>query len=111
MKQIEAASKVPDTITGNRKKFKGYSIEDIRYQRALIALKREFCKSKLNHSVNKISNYSPFGQTSKKTSKWSAIGTIAQKLLGGMSYMEYAMVGFSLFNSGRKIVSLFKRHK
>lgn len=111
MKQIEAGAKVPETITGNKKKFKGYSIEDIRYQRALIALRREFCKSKLNHSAKKISSFSPFGQPSKKQSKWSSIGLVAQKLLGGVSYLEYAMVGFSIFNSGRKIFSLFRRHK
>lgn len=91
------------------KRFKGYSIEEIRYQRALVALQREFCKSKILHNVNGMKKKGFWGTVGGGGSKVSRMGGIASKLLTGLSYIDYAMLGMSLFGSGRKIYKFFKR--
>lgn len=88
-------------------KFKGYSIEDLRYQRALIALQKEFCKAKVIHKADRIRKRGLFGNDGS-SSKVARIGGLASKLLSGLSYIDYAMLGMSLFGSGRKIYKFFK---
>lgn len=91
-------------------KFNGYTLEDLRYQRALIALKKEFSKAKTINSVTKLKKKNPL--TDNKTlSLPGKIGGMATRLLTGLNYVDYAMLGFSLFKSGKKIYSFFRRKK
>ena len=57
----EKEKKVKELI-GTEKEFKGYTIEEIRFQRALVAMEAEFCKTKMSKSlqINKIKK-EPFG--------------------------------------------------
>ena len=98
-----------EEIKVTEKRFKGYSIEEIRYQRALVDLQREFCKSKMLHNVNGMKKRGFWGTVSGGGSKVSRVGGIATKLLTGLSYIDYAMLGMSLFGSGRKIYKFFKK--
>lgn len=93
------------------KKFTGYTLADLRYQRALIALKKEFSKSKTLSSASKVKKRNPFTGDGKSFSLPGRVGGIASRLIGGLNYVDYAMLGFSLFNSGRKIFSFFRRHR
>ena len=110
MKELTSAN-VPETIAKDITKFKGYALEDIRYQRALVALRKEFCKTRVIHATKRLSRHNPLNPQSSKASTIGKVGSIAGKLLGGLSYLDYALVGFSPFNSGRKVFSLFKRRK
>jgi len=110
MNDLIKYANVPETVASEEKKFKGYALEDIRYQRALVALRKEFCKSRLINETRNLSRYNPLNPQSK-SSTIGKCGAIAGKLLGRLSYLDYAMVGFSIFNTGRKVFSLFKRRK
>ncbi len=104
---------VPETISDSDKnRFKGYSIDDLRYRRALVALQKEFAKSKIVSSSNKLQTLSPFSKNfGKGKSNISKAGVIANKLISGFNYLDYAMIGFNLFSYGKKIFSLFKKKK
>lgn len=86
--------------------FKGYSIEELRYKRAMITLKKEFCKAKILHEVEQIKEHSIFGGT--RTGKFTQTGAVITKLLSGLNYLDYAMVGMSLFSTGKKVFSLLR---
>ena len=40
-----------DATAGKGGNFKGYTLDELRYQRALTALRREFCKSRVYISL------------------------------------------------------------
>lgn len=86
--------------------FKGYSLEELRYQRALVALQKEFSKSKVTHSARKVQKMGFTGFTSPSGGK--SMGLIG-KFITGMSYLDYAMLGFSLFKSAKKVISFVKK--
>ena len=91
-------------------KFKGYSIEELRYQRALLALRKEFCKSKVMHSLAQIRI--PKKETSSSSGFLGTAGKvagIAGKIFSNLNLLDYAMVGASLFGSGKKIYKLMRR--
>lgn len=94
----------------NSEEFKGYSIEELRYQRALIALRKEFCKSKMVHNANRIRKKGFFGRNST-TSRVAHVGTLASKIMSGLGYLDYVMIGMSVFGTGRKIFKFFRGKK
>ena len=91
------------------KGFAGYTMDELKHQRALTLVKREFLKQKAMNDIDALKSRLPFnGQ--------SPIGNLSTKgifgkLIKGLSYMDYIMLGFSMFTAGRKIVSLFHRKK
>lgn len=106
---IKATEKGKESLAP-KKDFKGYTIEELRYQRALVALQKEFCKSKIIHKVDKI-KHRKFFDNEKGVSRISKFGSLATKLLTGLNYLDYVMIGMSLFGSGRKVYKFFKRSK
>lgn len=105
---------LPSTISETPKTtFKGYSLEDIRYRRAVVALQKEFTKQKIFTNITKVQRQSPFSRdyTPSKGGIMGKTGAIAGKLITGLNYMDYVMLGFSIFNSGRKIFKFFRRKK
>ena len=91
-------------------KFKGFTLEELRYHRALTELKKEFSKAKMSDTAHKIQKRNPFAGGNSSSALGKA-GGIAGKLLTGMSYVDYAMIGFQVFNTGRKIFSFFRKKK
>ena len=90
--------------------FKGYSLEELRYRRALVMLQREFAKEKITTKVRKIGQGKLLpGGSSSKTSGLVKAGTFASTLLTGLNYADYIMIGFSAFGTVRKIVSFFRK--
>lgn len=94
-------------------KFKGYSLEEIRYQRALVMLRREFAKQKINAKVSSIkkNNILSGSPSASKASGFMRAGSVAAKIVNGLSYMDYVMIGFSAFGTVKKVVSFFRRKK
>lgn len=90
--------------------FKGYSIEELRYQRALIALRKEFSKSKIIHNANRIRKQGFFGRNGT-TSRVTHVGNLASKVISGLGYLDYVMIGMSLFGTGRKVYKFFRGKK
>lgn len=92
----------------DKPRFKGYTINELKYQRALATLRREYAKDKIGRSVHNLRNRSIFG-SSGSGSKFRNAGNMVSKLLVGLNYADYAMLGFSLFGAGRKVWKLFRR--
>lgn len=90
--------------------FKGYTLDELRYQRALLALRSEYCKERIYESFEKVHKLSPFSDEGKK-GLGKNIGGIVGKVVTGLSYVDYAMIGFSVFSTIRKFTSLFRRKK
>lgn len=104
---IEAKNKSEEAMV-EKKDFKGYTIEELRYQRALVALQKEFCKSRVLHKVEKVKHRKLFGDDSSGGSKIVKYSSLASKLFRGLNYLDYAMIGMSLFGSGKKIYKFIK---
>lgn len=108
-KEIIRTSDVPEKIVSqDNHEFTGYSLEELRYQRALVALQKEFCKSKVMNGVRKVQKNGISGASTSTGGK--AMG-IFGKFLTGMSYVDYALLGLSMFRSGKKVYSFFRRKK
>lgn len=89
--------------------FKGYSIEEIKYQRALLLLKREHSRETFLEAVDNLKKQMPFAGGHGKA------GTITKgvmgKVFGSLNYVDYLLLGASLFSTGRKVISLFRKFK
>ena len=110
MKEIKAKEKVAKEIATPENDFKGYTIEEIRFQRALVAMEVDFCKSKILRNWNNLQKSNPLSPASNSSITGKA-GSVALKLLNGLNYMDYFLIGLSIFNGSRKFLSLFKRRK
>ncbi len=94
------------------KEFKGYSLEELRYQRALVALQREFCQTRMMHKVDQLRNRRMFGgEGTGKGKSIARVSGIAGKLFSGLNYLDYAMIGMSAFSSARKFYTRFLKKK
>lgn len=109
----------------SKKNFKGYTMEELRYQRALAALRKEFCKSKVTQGVQGLKN--PFGN-SKSAKALPQIGTLVSKvpalasaggvgktilktLTGRLKPFDYIMVGISLIPPTIRLVNRLRKKK
>lgn len=90
--------------------FKGYSLDELRYRQAVVELKKTFIKEKMMGNVEKIKQSTPLLNGNHGVSL-PTLGGIAGKVLNGMNFLDYAMIGFSLFSTGKKIFSFFRRKK
>ena len=94
--------------------FKGYTIEEIKYQRALAALRKEFCKAKLNDSLASMNILKPKAREDKLPSK-SAVamkaGKMAMKLFSNMNTLDYVLMGISLLGTVKKGYRLLRGRK
>lgn len=104
-------SSVPaDLESINPVEVKGLTIREIRYQRALVALQKDFCREKMNVGLLRIKNSSPFSKNYQGKSKtFGRAAGIAGKLIGGMNYLDYAVLGFTVFSNVRKMLRVFKK--
>lgn len=102
-----------ETISPNEiHPFKGYSLSDLHYRRALVAMQKEIAKDKVLTNVLKLQRHSPFSKDfGKGKGTVGKVSAVAQKITNGLNYFDYAMLGYTLFNSGRKIFSFFRRVK
>lgn len=99
-----------EKATPEKIEFKGYSLEDLRYQRALIALKKDFAKSKILHTIDK-ARKNRLGRGDGTTTKLARAGGVAAKVFSGLNYLDYMVVGMSLFSYGKKIYRFFRGKK
>lgn len=91
--------------------FNGYKLQELRYQRALASLKKEFAKEKALAGLNAMKEKTAFGRLSGKVSSLGKAGGLLPKVLSSLNYADYAMLGFSVFGTVRKVWKFFKRKK
>lgn len=90
--------------------FNGFTLDEIRHQRALIAVKKEFAKAKILEDLDKLKDRNPFAPDG--TLKAAArLGNIPMKIMRGLSYTDYIMMGISAIGTVRKALSFFKKKK
>lgn len=101
---------LPATIEHNVVEFTGFTLDEIRHHRALVAVKKEFAKARLMEDVDLLKERNPFaaGSTLKAAGR---LGTLPLKIMKGLNYTDYIMLGVSAFGSARKIFSLFRKKK
>lgn len=109
----ENTNNVPATLSNSEEpKFRGYTLDDLRYRRALVSIQKEYAKAKTFTSLHKVAKYSPFSRDyDSKGARFGRIGALTGKLLNGLNYIDYVMLGYTVFNSGRKIFSFFRKKK
>lgn len=110
MKEIKEKEKVAKDIMAPEKEFKGYTIEEIRFQRALVAMEADFCKTKIQRSISNIQESNPFIPGNKSSLPGKA-GAIALKMINGLNYLDYILLGVSLFKGSKKVFSMLRGRK
>lgn len=112
MNEIQKSQKAAREITAPDNKFKGFTLEEIRYQRALVALQKEFCKTKITRNLHNLQKSNPLTNAAASANSLPGkMGAVAGKLITGFNYLDYIMIGFSLFGSIRKVMRFFHRKK
>ena len=94
-KSIKAPHKEPG--------FSGYKMSELKYQRALVALKKEYIKENILYQTSDIKSRIPFLNRKKKSEKRGP--GLLGKMLKGLDYSDYIMLGakgFQIFKKFRK---------
>lgn len=136
MSQIIIKEKVAPVLINadeqQKKPFGGYTMEELRYQKALAAVRKEFCKSNVKQAFanmrkppenSVITKALPFissvsDKVARVTEKHpvvrstgSAVMMVAKTLVGRAKPLNYVMLGISLISPVCKIVKSLKRKK
>jgi len=88
--------------------FKGYTMEELRYQRAMMALRKEFCKTKVMQSVETLRPGSKGKGKSGGGSKLALAGKISSTVFSHMNTLDYILMGISLFGTAKKGIRLIR---
>lgn len=109
VKLIEGKDKVLSPVD-DAVEFEGYSLDEIRHHRALVAVRKEFAKVKLLEQLEGLKDRNPFA--SDGTLKAAArLGSIPMKIVRGLNYTDYIMMGISAFGAVKKVFSFFRKKK
>lgn len=90
--------------------FKGYTIDELRYQRALVALKKEFLKERVIKNTDNIKSQIPIVNGKMPISKGTSNG-IFGKIMKGLDFADYLIIGMQAIKIGKKIGKIFKKKK
>ncbi|MDE7418637.1 MAG: hypothetical protein K2N35_00275 [Muribaculaceae bacterium] len=109
VKRIEGKDKILST-TENSLEFNGFTLDEIRHYRALVAVRKEFAKAKIFEQVDALKDRNPFAPdgTLKAASR---LGPIPMKIIKGLNYTDYIMLGISAFGTLKKVFSVFRKKK
>lgn len=105
---------LPQSGTGTATPFKGYTIEEIRHQRALVGVKKDFCKAKLFESMTALKlRKDPYAlpKPPSKTKFVAGLGKTALKLFTNMNTLDYILMGISLVGTAKKGLRLIRGKK
>lgn len=101
----------PAAVQQPEKPFKGYTMEELRYKRAMMALRKEFAKEQILKTVQTLRPGNSGEGAPGLGSKLGIAGTIAKKLLTNLNTIDYIMVGMSAFGVAKKAFKLFRKKK
>jgi len=114
MRQLTNKNISPDGIVPGGKSLRGYTLEELRSQRAYLILRKEYAKARVLEDIDNVRNRRLIFGNNKDGNKKSGflkVGTIASKVFSGMNYLDYAMIGFSVFSTMRKFFRFFRKKK
>lgn len=103
-------SKVAVSIE-NTADFKGYTLEELQWQRAFVALQAELAKETLIAKKEAITASLPFGK--KKDDSGSRLpamsGKTLQRIVSSLSYLDYFRMASTVARAGIKVFKFFRR--
>ncbi len=111
MNEIQTSAKAAENVAQGETGFRGYTLEELKYQRALVTLQKEFCRSRLMRNIGNLQKSNPLSPSAAASSLPGKVGFIASKVFSGLNYLDYAMLGFSVFGAVRKVFSIFRRNR
>ena len=101
-----------DSNAANPKPFEGYTMEELKYQRAMMALRKEFAKAKVMKSVQGLM---PSGKGKKKKvgakPRTALFGQVVSKVLNNLNTLDYILMGMSIIGTVRKGYKLIRGKK
>lgn len=89
--------------TQSQEAWRGYSLEELRYQRALTAVRVEMEKEKLMHRVNELKRNVPTMSVSKSG--------LMGKVMKSLNYVDYVVLAFGLGRAASRFFKMFRRSK
>lgn len=94
-------------------KRKGMTLDEIRYRRAVLALKKDFCKEKVLLGREKLMKQGPFAPKTQSSGSrlFDTVATIAGRFSGKMKVLDYVMVGVSAYSAGKRVLGMFRKKK
>lgn len=107
--EVNTKKNVSEKLLDQEGVFKGYTMEELRYRRALLLLKKEFLKEKAIAEVLSVKENIPI--VNGKSPLTGTPNGIIGKLLKGLSFADYVMLGFQVVKIGGKLKNLFKKKK
>lgn len=92
--------------------FQGYTIEELRYQRAMLALRKEYSKTRLIQSLSGLNPNNRQNKLSEKQkSRFGFMGKLANKVFSNLNLVDYALMGISAIGTIRKGYRLIRGKK
>ena len=110
MKSLLKSEKGSNDLAAPGSSFKGYTLEEIRFQRAMIAMRADFSKTRFLKNWKNLQATNPLNPSSSSSLPVKA-GSLALKMVKGLNYMDYVLLGFSVISGARKIYSFFRKTK
>lgn len=98
-------SKIEDPV-----QFNGFTLDEIRHNRALLAVKKEFAKAKVMEQLDALKDRNPFAPDGSIKAA-ARLGNLPSKIMRGLNYTDYIMMGISAIGTVRKVFSFFKKKK
>lgn len=90
----------------------GLTLEEIRYRRALALMEREFAREALTEDLERLRERMSIGQrTAGSGGSVSAMAGVASRVLSKVSYIDYFILGMSVFGTVRKVVGFFRKRR
>lgn len=90
--------------------FEGFTLDEIRHVRALVAVRKEFAKARFFEKVDGVKDFNPFAPGGKMKAA-TRLGSIPVKLVKGLNYTDYILLGISAFGTLKKAFSFFRKKK
>lgn len=109
VKRIESKDKVVTNVD-DPVEFDGFTLDEIRHRRALIAVRKEFAKVKMIEQVELLKDRNPFAPDGSLKAA-ARLGSIPMKIVRGLNYTDYIMMGISAFGAVKKVFSFFRKKK
>lgn len=106
-------SRFIEATTGTEKpnlEFEGFTLDEIRHHRALISVRKEFAKAKVFERVENLKERNPFAPGGKMKAA-SRLGSLPLKIMKGLNYTDYILLGLSTFGTLKKTFSFFRKKK
>lgn len=97
------------TMPHQEAEFAGYTLDEIKYQRALLLMRREHAKETFLEAAADLKKRMPFGEDGPKGSVVTK--GVLGKVAGSLNYLDYLLIGASFFSAGRKIISIFRKFR